>query len=196
MNTNEKNTKEKKKQKRYKCEPLRWNTPEDLPDWMKKLWIKWSDDLPAKIWELRRAGHSHCSIANILGIGKAQWNYWRNIYPPFKHALDDSEEMYRGHWEFIGQNNLFTKGFLVPLWICQMKNRFKGIWNDEQFANRVLENYGENSVDQKKAVNKLLKEGVISPAEHKLRMEAIGKAAELEEIGKIQDRIKALEEKK
>ena len=83
--------------------------------------------LPAMFEE----GQSIVEVAKKLGISRRAFYDWMEQHPEFKEAADDGLSLAEAWWATLGRAGAAGKvGVNAPVWIFNMKNRYK--WTDRQ----------------------------------------------------------------
>ncbi len=76
-------------------------------------------------------GESIVEVAKKLGIGRQTYYDWLEKYPEFKAANEEGLSLAEAWWSTLGRAGAMGKvGINAPVWIFNMKNRYK--WTDRQ----------------------------------------------------------------
>jgi hypothetical protein len=84
-----------------------------------------------RVRALASEGKSKAQIAVALGISRTSWHSYQEAHAEFLDAVKDAEWLAQAWWEDKGQTGIVMgKDFNAASWIFQMKNRFKGDYQD------------------------------------------------------------------
>lgn len=75
-------------------------------------------------------GYSKEATAAALNIGKTSFFKYIDEFPEFANAVREGESRNLLFWEGAGLSGMYAEKFSAPVWIFNMKNRFK--WSDRQ----------------------------------------------------------------
>lgn len=93
-----------------------------------------ADNLP----EMFSQGQSVAEVARDLGINRATFYNWIDVYPKFKKAYEEGLFISEAFWIQMGRFGALGLRPVQPaLWIFNMKNRFK--WRDRPDPEQVGE---------------------------------------------------------
>lgn len=85
-----------------------------------------------KVVELMKEGASKHEVCLELDIAYNTFLSWQDNHPEFLTAVKKGEEASRGWWEKLGRQGASGRADINPtVFIFNMKNRFRGDWNDK-----------------------------------------------------------------
>ena len=82
--------------------------------------------------EVGSMGGTRAQIAQAIGVSRETLNIWEKTHPDFSDAIDEALARAQFWWEEVGRLGSLglIDGFNSATYALQMKNRFKGEWQD------------------------------------------------------------------
>lgn len=84
-----------------------------------------------EVVELGKQGKSQVQISAAIDIPRTTMLRWAEEHEDFRTALTRAKELEQSWWEDKGQSGLVDRSFNSPLWVANVKSRFRADYGDQ-----------------------------------------------------------------